>query len=440
MTKNAGIIGSMALLILVAIGCVFTACEDGGGGGSATGARPWREDEARFEVAWSESATLVGEDEMGVVLSADPDTGVFALDAAGVQAAGLDVSVGRVLAIVGVALGRVTAVRTDGNVLHVATEEAALTDAIVNGTIEWDYGISFEPDRIAGVVQKNRGRWLRGVDDASTIETKVEIGDIEYEITLAYRGDHAELECTATKERPGLGSAKFTATGRLERFRSVDRIVITDSRVTDFDHQFEGLQGDVTLMLTSAAGGTELAHEADIDLISIPFRVGWLDCSISLGLFSVINAVVPGPEASAFVKATFVYDSNLGLQFNGVDVGSKAELGDYSITEDGDPHAAGASQIGANFGVGFPNLKLAVGIGSQHLLNTTVWARPGFLIGASFTANQSLIPICMKADALLTGAAGMDISVLDFYTPFNADRTFFSETITLVKSGDCPDD
>ena len=96
--------------------------------------------------------------------------------------------------------------------------------------------------------------------------------------------------------------------------------------------------------------------------MNIPFVVGLVPVKLKIGAQFVVNAAVP-LDGSAQVGTTFTYDSDLGLDFDGVTVQAGGRAGDTTF---GDPlHMTGASSaISANFGIGFPRVSLDVAGGT----------------------------------------------------------------------------
>ena len=356
----------------------------------------------------------------------------------GVADSGLDLSVGRVLVVEGQGLGRIVKSETVGGSLVVDTESAALTDAITDGTIGWDYGVDFTPEHIQTVsVAGYPGTRLQVFK--SPIKLKFSASGYDYTLEIDLQGSAATFTFTVEKTLAGNVKGHFVAKGTIERFRNRDTIVIAGSKLKSFDHTLEKMKGDLTLELNAVAeSGTmkdpNIEFKVPIPVLTIPFLVGPLPVQLSIKIQFVISAVIP-PAGSAWVKTHFVYDSDLGLTYDGTQVGSSSRAGNPEM-EGQQSQVAAPTQIGANFGIGFPRVEL-------DILRSSVvpWAQTAFLVGGTFTENQSAgVPVCVKADALFLGAAGYDLSLFGVIKLASGEKTLFKQTKPLLRSGDCPPD
>jgi hypothetical protein len=140
----------------------------------------------------------------------------------------------------------------------------------------------------------------------------------------------------------------------------------------------------------------------------------------------VVNALVPA-EGSSRVKASFSYDSDLGLSYNGTTVETGGRLGAVNFGEEVTETGA-AGPVGANFGMGFPRVEL--GIFGETIVP---WAQTAFLIGGSFT----MIPPCQTADAEFLGAAGLNLKFLGVKVNLGS-HTLFRMKEELLRAGECP--
>ncbi len=381
----------------------------------------------QFDVQWDPSTTLVEESQLALLKDADTDNHVYTFDAAGVASSGLDLSPGRVMVIHGLTVRRITSVQQSGPDLVVETEYATLTEAIAEGTIAWDRLIDFSPQTISTVTVA--GQEVRPRADGVVPQFKFTVGDFTYEIDWELLGDKATFKFTVEKSLAGPAGAKFVAEGEIRSFRSSDLIEIQGSQLQKFDHKLEGIEGDLTLSLVVAASGRDVVNlEPTYTLMTVPFMVGPLPVQLTIKIQFVINVSVP-IDGSAQINARFTYDSDLGLQFDGIDVQSTARLGGFTIDEDKmDVGASGA--IGVNFGVGFPRIGLSIAMES-----IVGWVQPAYLIGGSFT----FTPPCKEVKARFLAAAGYSLSFLGKGPKFTGSIVFFDHEEVLFRSAECPD-
>ncbi len=384
-------------------------------------------DGIEFDVQWDPNATLVDESQLALLKDADTDNHVYTFDAAGVASSGLDLSPGRILVIYGLTLRKIASVQQVGADLVVETEYATLTEAITDGTIYWDRVIDFSAQTVSTVTVA--GQEVRPRADGVVPQFKFTVGDFTYDIDWKLLGDKATFKFSVEKSLVGSTGAKFIAEGEIRSFRSSDLIAIKGSKLQEFDHKLEGVQGDLTLTLIVAGSGRDVVNlEPTYTLLTVPFMVGLLPVELTIKIQFVINASVPA-EGSAQISTKFTYDSDLGLHYDGIDVKNNARLGD--LTMDGDKTDVGAgAAIGVNFGLGFPRIGLSLARES-----VVGWAQPAYLIGGSFT----FTPPCKEVKVRFLAAAGYSFSFFGLGPKFTDSTTFFDHEKILFRSAECPD-
>jgi len=386
----------------------------------------WQPDQFAFDVDVAPGTVMVPEANLGLLLASDPETGHFEFDTAGAQAAGITFAAGAPLVVHGVAIRRITDVsHTDGRVL-VETEPIALNEVIPSGSFAWDYGVEFTEEKVRALIVPGYG--AVPVKDGAPIEFELEVGEYTYGIKATLDGVYATFEFTVSKDLTGSAGAKFVARGEIRRFRSRENLAFGGGELQEFGHELTGMRGEATLELVVAASGSDAVDfKLPVPVFEVPFAVGFVPVVLKVKAQFVVNASVP-VDGSARVRARFTYDSDLGFAYDGADVHTGGSLGGLTLGDE--LHETGASSaIDANFGVGFPRVELNIAGGT-----VVPWAQTAFLVGGTYTFH----PACQTADALFLGAAGFDLTVLD-WNLFSGSRTFFSESIPLLRAGDCPD-
>jgi hypothetical protein len=210
---------------------------------------------------------------------------------------------------------------------------------------------------------------------------------------------------------------------------------VVGGKLLSYDHGINKMKGKTTVGLVVAGSGSDLGHNLPVTVMKVPFLIGPIPSSLNIVVRFVVNAFVP-MDGSAGVNTTVSYDSDMGFTYDGTNVNWNLRMGDYTIGDSStQPYAASSQQIAANFGIGFPEIRLAIGTG----IEASAWLRPAFIVGASFTAYQTLIPVCLKADAEFLGAVGYDFSVFGFEVDaLNGSKTLFDYKKELRRSGQCP--
>ncbi len=361
---------------------------------------------------------------MSLLKSSDDVNHRYTFDAAGVAASGLKIAPGRILVLYNKALRKITSVQTQGNDLIVDTDYAPLTDAIVNGTISWDVGVIFHPTRIKSV--SVNGQAVRVATDG-TIHFQVKNGPFTYDLTLKLQGDTAGVDFSVTKSLGSNASAKLTAEGTVQRFRTRDTITIKNNQLQQFDHNLDKMRGNLTLGLVMAASGQDFVNlELPVVLIRYPVLLGGIPVILTIRVQFVVQASVP-VSGSAQVQTTFTYDSDLGYRYAGSQVQVTGQLGnivfDKGVTQTGAP-----GPIAANFGIGFPRVE--VGIFGETI---APWAQTAFLVGGTYT----MLPPCQTADASFIGSAGLNLNFFGVTADLGS-KTLFRMDRKLLRAGQCP--
>lgn len=382
-----------------------------------------------FDVEWSPDVTLIDGENLGLLWDidfSDPENYMFLFDAQGVESAGLDMSPGRILVVAGVALRRVTAVEPAGTAILVSTEYATLNEAIPNGTISWDYPVEFTPDKIASFIIN--GKEVSA--DGNVIHFEMEFGNYKYLVDVNLQGDTAQFKFVAEKKLLEAFRGNFTVEGTLQKFSNSDHIVLSGGELADFDHALNGLQGNATLSVGMLSSGNDAINfEFPATIMKIPFTVGPIPVVLNVKIQFVMNCVVP-PNSAASLKVHFTYDSDLGFNFDGVEVNPGGNVRSENFDKDGE-QAVGAlpgDAIQVSAGVGFPRVEL--GIFGETLVP---WAQIAYLIGGGY----STFPQCQNVEAGFIMNAGYKLGFLGIQLlegSFNPP--LYKEMRRLIEVGD----
>lgn len=388
----------------------------------------WPEDTSTFEVDVAPGVHVVEEADLAAVIDQyNPDEHAYLLRPAALADLGIQLAVGDPLILAGIEVGRVAYLEEDAGGIYIETETIPLNEVFPNGEIAWDHGVEFTPDIVKSIEIPGVGEFP--VKAGTPVNITFEQGGLKYELKVVLDGATADFDFTVTK---GVGAgvkARFTAKGQIVRFRNKNHIRFEDGQLQDFGHELNAMRGHTDLALVVAGSGNDLVDlKLPVPIMKIPFVVGYIPATLSIGAQFVVNAVVP-IEGSAQVATRFTYDSDLGLDFNGTTMTAGGRMGDVRFGDGATTATGAASAIGANFGIGYPRVSLDIAGGTL-----VPWAQTAFLVGGSFT----FTPPCQTADAQFIGAAGFDLGILGFSLA-SGSRTLFTMKKPLLRAGQCPD-
>ncbi len=388
----------------------------------------WQPDSTTYDVDLAPDTVFIDEAHKGLLVASDDENHTYTFSAAGLQTAGIELAVDKPLIIHGVAVRKIASVTTDGGNLVVETDFVPLNEVFTDGTIAWDYGVEFTPDKIKSI--EIEGKQYAVPKDGTPIDISFEVGEFKYEIKATLDTETSTFEFTVSK---GLGATlegKFVASGKIARFRTKNDFTLSGGELQDWKSDFNGMRGDATLELVVAASGQDMIdYKLPVPIMKIPFMVGPIPVVLGIKIQFVIKASVPY-DGSSRVKTSFTYDSNLGVSFNGTSVSAGGSLAGVTFGDDSTHETGASSAIAANFGIGFPRVELSV------LGDTLVpWAQTAFLVGGSYT----FTPACQTADAEFLGAMGYNLGLFGFDLLSGSYR-LFDHKKPLLRSGDCPED
>lgn len=386
----------------------------------------WEPDSFTYSVTTAPNTVQIDESHLGLLVNSDTDLNVYTFNAAALQTAGLDLAVGKPLIIHGIAVRKISSVTPQGGNLVVETDFVPLNEVFTDGTIAWDYGVEFTPDKIKSI--EVAGKQYAVPKDGTPIDISFEIGEFKYEIKATLDTETSTFEFTVTKGIVATVEGKFVASGKITRFRSKNDFELSGGQLQQWGSDLSGMRGDVTLDLVVAGSGRDVIdYKLPVPIMKIPFLVGPIPVVLGIKIQFVINGSVP-VDGSSRVRTGFTYDSDLGLTYNGTSVSAGGSLASLTFGDD-DMHQTGASSaVAANFGVGFPRVELSI-LGDSIV----PWAQTAFLVGGTYT----FTPACQTADAQFLGSMGYNLGLFGFDL-LSGKYTLFSQTKKLLRSGQCP--
>ena len=411
------------LLLVLGLILFLASCKKDNDSGSDQPDVPNQEDKFVFDVQWTDQTVYFDEDALGDLVKVDTADYRYYFKSSSTTAAAL--APGNILVIHGLALRKVSTVNTVDNQIIVETAYAKLNEAVSDGEIEWDYGVNFNTTQIPQLVTDENAYPFKQISSDS-FSIKLKIGKYDYEISMKFKGDHAEVKQTIEKKVAGALKLRFTCEGSIEQFRTSNKMSYSHSNLTYYENENKNLKGELTVKLNAAGSGNDMINmEFPATLLTFPFNVGPIPTVVSVKVQFVAQAVVP-PAGSSIVSAKFTYNSNTGLGYslNG-GVIAKGGKGTYNI-EKKEAQTGAPGAIGINFGLGFPRIE--VGVFGQVIVP---WAQTAFLVGGDYTFN----PACQQAKAAYIGACGYKLSFLGYEA--EGTKTLWNEEKILLQSGNC---
>lgn len=182
------------------------------------------------------------------------DGTIFAFRTSAPQVA--DLQPQRIMLLSGMALRRVMTVSPGAKITFVSTEQAALSDAIQNGTIKWDVPIDFSTLKIASTETTTDyvGTWLRGISaPALADESAPESGEEEgWSYTGSLRPEGNRLGIDFTVKRAGTITLEAEGKGYVEGFQSSSDLEFSDGTTQSASYSNKNLNGHVDVSWTAS--------------------------------------------------------------------------------------------------------------------------------------------------------------------------------------------
>ncbi len=406
------------LLVSFSIVFLLTTCEK-----DNPGTPPVNKDSSVYDVTLTDNTVLIDSLAVNSIVRIDTANYVYYFESSDPNITDLDVD--DILLIHGLALRRVTNIVRNGNETMIETGYATLNEAIRDGVISWNKEISFK-DGVIPEVQMNGENIQIKSAHADGYEFEFKYGDYTYRIKFAFSDIRADVEFEISKDLVKPVTAKFLATGSIEKFFSNTEMKFENSKLTNFRQKNANMKGDLTLNLTVAGSGRDaITFNFPVVLLKFPMIVGSIPVTINLKVLFVVNCVVP-VDGSSQIEARFTYNSTTGVKYDGTKVSADASIGEQS-QEKKIAQTGASTAIGANFGLAFPRLEIAV-----FDDNIVPWIQTAFLIGGDFT----FTPPCQQAKSMFIGACGVDLSF--FGLGYSAEHTFWQEEKVLLQTAECP--
>jgi hypothetical protein len=419
-TAPAFVIASLTLTV--------AAC----GGGSAPEAPTATSLEANFDVTAHDDVVVL--DEAMVerrLVSSDPAVGEYRFDGAAGDLR--DLPAGAPLIVPGAGFGIVREVVEDGDAILIRLDEATLADVIQDGTIEWDYDVSWtdfdisyeEFAAIPGVtnvvIDYGTGsdpEFLNVVYRQAPHKAEItfDYAGWEFKVVMDPQGDQLMLQIGATLKVGDAELAAISGEGWMSGFNYASTMDFSGGETTNVSTDISGLHGEMELRW--AAYRTPQHAVTEIVKLNIPLGVpipigGPFGIPFTVRLKAAVRIV---PELSAADSSSggswkVTYSSSQGFDIDPNASKPTGKLSSSEIGTSGDTVTAGRGPAGWGLGVEFPRFELGIlGLDDPFAFitvdtySTSLWT-PGTLL-------TSDIPPCQYGYTKFSAIAGTQLKVL----------------------------
>lgn len=328
-----------------------------------------------------------GQDARAAVLSIAPDGRQITLDPHADGVARLQA--GSVLLLPRVAMRRVLGIHPDARGVVVDTGDAALTDAVQSGTIEFSSRVSFATAKQVGLVPASPAPTTSPAATAAEVAAPESLQLMAsgpqpvspspatlkpipspchpetsgaWTYTVCYTLGAGGLSMSMTGARSGSDVAGIKATGTLDDFH-VGGTITVKGCVTHFSVQLDGIHGQSTIDWKSGSAGAVFAEKSTFtpqtDIGVDIGNVGPLPLSLRVSGALLANPALTGRHSTLSGSATADISGSTSYT---VDNGAISMDGKLDAT----PHLTGASGVGvgpsgAVAALKFPLIGLAIG-------------------------------------------------------------------------------
>lgn len=369
--------------------------------------------ETHFEAEWREGTVYFDESETSTLIENDEENSVLVFSSSSDKAKNL--KVGDVIVVHGLVLAKVSQISDNGSNITVNYVPAKLTEAILNGNIEWNMTTDFTKAKEVTLIIPGKGSQVQQVNPEFTdISYTGKFGDYTYKIDLGLGADEMDVKFDIKKKFGEYTSATFSTEGKVKKIASVNSIQITDSELTKFDSKNDNLRGEleVSMEVKAEAGSDNIGLEVPIVLIKYPFLVGPIPVVITMQVdFGIFYGIPLGAEAKSKVSASFSFDSEGGFSYNGTEVNYDYTAGNINLSKK-EGLTGAPSPVYAEFGVSYPYITMNI------FGNTVVPTfKTTFLIRGDYSPPVFGEPACHNAYLKFAGVAGVDLNLfnIDLY-------------------------
>jgi hypothetical protein len=305
--------------LIVAASLVFGACGSDDDPGPYIASDP---DKIEFDVDWKPETKMV----TGLVnhlTNADFTTNTYTFGGTAEELQDLAaLAVGDIAVVDDVGLFKIEEITVSGDQVVIKTADAQLSDAIQDGTIEWDLG--FDPlrtDRFIGI-QVGALEPMRlyprkaVVNSAIGIVEKVEWsgswGGFNVKITMAPAGENIDFTISASYD-VGKAKGKIVGKGTIRGYRTSGLVLLENGTTTNFRFVARGIDVDMDLEFGAVELGMMDGNFSFPAKIVLPFALGPIPAWYSMGSVIEVQSTLKA-ETSALAKAHLKFRGAAGIR------------------------------------------------------------------------------------------------------------------------------
>jgi hypothetical protein len=332
---------------------------------------------------------------------------------------------GSVAIIAGVAVVKVTDVRSQAGDTVVTTTPANLNDAVKTGAIGWSRPIGWNT--------LPRSSYQNAAFAAGLKVQTVEVGLRTSPTEMTFKGEVAGFEVSLTLDPQSDGKLNFEVEAERKNNIKVSgkgwlSSFVFDAGLNDnpgtgklFESHVAGLKGEADLEWHAVSLGS--ADDSDTPHFELPFS---LPIPIEVGPIPFVLTIrsdmrfAPAftGEASSGGSVHTTFDSDFGFSFDKATPGPVAKLRNVvAALGKGDTVTAGFVPVGFGWGWEFPRLELGLpGTGTFAFISFDTYMSGEFTPGTTLTAD---VPPCQRAEVILHAIAGYKLALLGFTASTN---------------------
>jgi hypothetical protein len=290
-----------------------------------------------------------------------PDGQIFVFDDSDEQIKKLEV--GSVMLLQGLALKKVTGVETDGDLVVIATQPAALTDAIQNGHIAWDVPIQFGGS--SAQMRRELPDWFdreNWVVEAAGLDKSGEVGDWKYKVNATPGPGKLDLDLDVNGVIEGL-DVDVNATGNIQNFNLAADMQINNGVMENFKYIAKNLRGEVTVAFVATKKGDGMLKRIEKRLppmFEAPVIIGGIPFVMDVGAAIIIGPGLSAKNEAASGHFKIKFTGGEGFDMSGAAMSPEGNIS--SENEIVDSSSIALAPFAYIIGLGMPRVELTLGL------------------------------------------------------------------------------
>lgn len=361
----------------------------------------------------------------------DTSGGVYTFDKDQLSSADIKIRAGQVLLIEDHSLVRIVSVEETPLGIDAVTEPAVLTDAIQNGTLNFEKEVGFSADNLADLVIDGNHSVSPKLTSTGSINYETTVNGTKVNMKLTPSGDKAEVELRVEIT----DKVVLVGTGSITKFNVDHTLDIINGRTMNWEYNSSDYKAEMDIQLAGAlAGPTDVALRLPQSLeIKIPIFIPNVPIPIHIGVGFKLVANIDLPEvyqASSQLSTKMSYSGSQGFKYQGASLDYSGnvggvEFGQYTHTSAALP----GYQLVVTFGP-VPTFGLYI-FGSQ-----VAFVDARFIVAQQFFVTPTLdVRVCREAAVSMAITGGYSLSM--FGLTIGAGQHNFYENYAEERSDTC---